>query len=175
MLHFYALKHGIGRTILTLGLLIVVFSFVSTACGTNSASGAASDVPTVVQPTLAATAGYGTSQGCPSNAVVSSPTKATITVLDSNKSSIINAHRGDVIEFRLSFGKKWSGPTTSQGGLELQTPAGYAVKTSKACVWDFVAKSTGTTALTFNSQALCKRGEMCPMFIAVLPFTVQVK
>jgi len=176
MLHFNSLRHKIGHTICALCLLIIVFSFVTTACGASADNGAAngSITPTASQKSTAV-ADYGTSQGCPNNAIVAAPQKAAITVLDSNKDSKVNAHIGDVIEFQLSFGKKWSGPTASQGVLDLQGPAGYALKSSKACVWVFKAMRAGTTELTFNSQPLCKRGQICPMYIAVLPFTVQVK
>ena len=87
----------------------------------------------------------------------------------------MNAHTGDVIEFRFPFGKKWSGPKASQGGLNLEGPAGYVSKANSACTWDFAARSTGSTQLTFTSQPLCKRGELCPQYIATFPFTVQVK
>ncbi len=176
MLHFKLFRHRMGHTICALCLLIIVFTFVTTACGAsadNSTAGGA-QTPTVPQ-TPTAVVGYGTSQGCPNNAIVTTSTKATITVLDSSKDSTIKAHPGDVIEFRLAFGKKWGGPTASQGVLDLQGPAGYAMKANKACIWVFKAMSTGTTELTFTNQPLCKRGQICPMYIAVLPFTVQVK
>jgi hypothetical protein len=176
MLHFCSLKRGIGHTTFVLGLVIIVFSFLATACGANAASGNANGDPMPpVQMTPSPIANSGVSQGCPGSAVVTTPIKATVMVLDSSKDTTVNAHAGDVIEFRMSFGKKWSGPKASQGNLELLGPAGYASQASNACIWDFRARSVGTTVLTFNSQALCKRGQMCPMFIVAQSFTVQVK
>ncbi len=176
MLRFHSLEYRIRRILPALFLLIVSFAFVSTACGANADAGSSGSTQTpVVNPTPTSIPNPVTSQGCPSNAIVTTPTKATITVLDSSKDATVNAHTGDVIEFRFPFGKKWSGPRASQGGLDLQGPGGYASKASNACVWDFAAKSTGTTQLTFNSQPLCKRGELCPQYIATFPFTVQVK
>ena len=57
----------------------------------------------------------------------------------------------------------------------MQQPAGYAWKTDKVCVWRFTAKSAGTTNLEFHEQALCKPGQMCPMYIANVPFMITVK
>ena len=178
MLRFHSLEHGIRRILPALFLLIITFAFVLTACGANAAAGGTGSSPTqapTVNPAPTGVLAPGTAQGCPSNAVVTTPTKATITVSDSGKNATVNAHTGDVIEFRFPFGKKWSGPKASQGGLDLQGPAGYASKVNNACVWDFAAKSAGTTELTFNSQPLCKRGELCPQYIITFPFTIQVK
>ncbi len=178
MLRFHSLEYRVRRVLPALSLLIVASAFVLTACGTEAAAGgtgSGSAQPPVVNPAPTGVPNPVTSQGCPSNAVVTTPTKATITVSDSSKNATVTAHTGDVIEFRFPFGKKWSGPRASQGGLDLQGPAGYASKVNNACVWDFAAKSTGTTQLTFNSQPLCKRGELCPQYIIAFPFTVQVK
>jgi hypothetical protein len=84
------------------------------------------------------------------------------------------AHVGDVIEFQFPFGERWSGPTTSQGNLALQQPAGYAIEAAHVCVWHFVAKGAGTTHLDFHSQPLCKPGQFCPQHIVDIPFTVEV-
>ena len=185
MLRFHLPEYRIRRILPALFLLLITLAFVSTACGANAAaggtgggtgssSGGSTQAP-IGNPTPTGVPNPVSSQGCPSNVVVTTPTKATITVSDNGKDATINAHTGDVIEFRFPFGKKWSGPRASQGGLDLQGPAGYASKVNNACVWDFSAKSTGTTQLTFNSQPLCKRGELCPQYIATFPFTVQVK
>jgi len=163
--------HGIQRLcFLYFALLTFVLAFVLVACGSNTNTGAGSNAtPTVVK-------GYGTSVGCPSDAVVSgTPAKANVVVQASDMNKTIQAHMGDVIEVRLAFGHKWSGPSVSQGVLELQQPGGYAWKAENVCVWRFVAKGTGTTELLFHSQALCKPGEVCPLYIASIPFTIVVK
>ncbi len=177
MQRFYSFGSGIRRTLPALFLLIITFAFVSTACGaaTGSSGGGGSTPAPTVNPTSTTVPNSTTAEGCPTTATMTTPVKATITVTDSSKDATITAHTGDVIEFRFPFGKKWSGPKASQGGLDLQGPAGYVSKVNSACTWDFMAKSTGTTQLAFNSQPLCKRGELCPQYIATFPFTVQVK
>lgn len=179
MRRFYSFGSGIRRTLPALFLLIITFAFASTACGaavgsTGSTGSGSASAPTV-NPTSTGVPNPTTAEGCPTSATITTPVKATITVTDSSKDATVNAHTGDVIEFRFPFGKKWSGPKASQGGLDLQGPAGYVSKVNSTCTWDFTAKSTGTTQLAFNSQPLCKRGELCPHYIATFPFTVQVK
>jgi hypothetical protein len=139
-------------------------------CGAGSATGSSGPPPT---PTTIK--GYGTTYGCPSDAVVSSPPPANVTIQASQVNTTITAHVGDIIEIHLPFGSKWSGPTTSQGNLQLLTPAGFAMKSASVCVWQFSAKSTGTTQLIFEKRALCKAGELCPQYIVNVPFTIDVK
>jgi hypothetical protein len=142
------------------------------ACISNTGTGSgttATPAPTVVK-------GYGTANGCPSDMVLSgTPTKANVTIKPSNSSSTVIAHTGDVIEVDLPFGHRWGGPTISQGALELQQPAGYAWKATNTCVWRFIAKGTGTSQLDFTGRALCKSGQICPMYVLDMPFTIQVK
>jgi hypothetical protein len=75
---------------------------------------------------------------------------------------------------RLPFGQRWNGPIVSQGILQLQAPAGYALKTNNVCVWRFVAQGTGSVTLNFTGRAMCKKGQMCPMFIMAVPFKIDV-
>jgi hypothetical protein len=102
-------------------------------------------------------------------------TPANVVLKPSNSNTTINAHQGDVIEIQLPYGQLWNGPTTSQGGLHLQTPAGYASGTTNACIWRFTAQGTGTTHLNFYGKALCKKGELCPQYVMSVPFTINVK
>ena len=152
--------------------LVIAVAFLLTACGTNTGTGtgnAPTPAPTTVQ-------GYGTANGCPSNAVVSTaPSKPDITVKPIDSRGTINAHVGNVIEFDLPFGLMWGGPNTSLGVLALQTPAGYPWQASKACVWRFTAQGTGTTQVNFSARALCKKGEFCPQYVTDMSFTVSVK
>ncbi len=83
--------------------------------------------------------------------------------------------KGDLIEVQLPFGQKWSGPTTSQGVLELQSPFGYAEPTLKMCIWQFVAKGSGTVHLNFTGRAICLPGQLCPQYVMSVPFVVVVK
>jgi hypothetical protein len=121
-------------------------------------------------------ASYGTANGCPSNAVVTSASgNASVIVKPTQMNQTISAHNGDIIEIQLPFGHKWTGPATSQGILQLQGPAGYASKSANACIWRFVVKGTGTAQLMFHSQALCQVGQVCPMYIIAMPFDFNVK
>jgi len=100
---------------------------------------------------------------------------ANVVLKPSNSSTTVNAHQGDVIEIQLPFGQLWNGPTTSQGVLQLQSPAGYASQTANSCVWRFTAQETGTTQLNFYGKAMCKKGQLCPQYVMSVPFTINVK
>ena len=168
----YKIQRSQKQLVLFCSVLVLIFMLA--ACGSNAGTTGGGQTPT---PTSSPTKGYGTSVGCPSNAVVNSaPTKANVIMQLANMNSTISAHVGDVIEVRLPFGHKWNGPgIAALHGLQLQQPAGYAWKAENVCIWRFVAQGTGTTQLLFQSQALCKPGEMCPMYITAVPFTVVVK
>lgn len=157
--------------------LIIAVAFLLTACGKNTGAGTGSTgsaplstpPPTVVQ-------GYGTANGCPSDTVVSTaPSRPDVTVKLTDKNTTINAHVGNMIEFDLPFGLAWGAPNTSPSVLQLQTPAGYAWPTSKACVWRFTAQSSGTTHVNFPARALCKKGEFCPQYVMDISFAIAVK
>lgn len=160
-------------------LVVVGLLFVLSACGrTESGGTGATTAPTAAPtPTMGVVKDYGKAHGCPSDVVVTTaPTKANVTIVSPSPTNEgeAAAHVGDIIEVRVPFGSQWSGPTTSQGGLELQQPAGYAWPADQVCVWRFVAKKTGETNLSFSARALCKRGSMCPMYIRAMPLTVTV-
>lgn len=164
------------KSFMLLVSLAAALAFVLAACGTNGGTGSGSAGGSTPTPTPTTIAGYGTSNGCPSDAVVTSPpSTANVTVKIQNMNSTINAHVGDVVEIDLPFGHTWNGPTTSEGVLALQPPAGYAWKTNSVCVWRFTAHSAGTTQLSFYGRALCKKGQLCPQFIMNVPFTITVK
>jgi hypothetical protein len=118
--------------------------------------------------------GFGIAHGCPSNSVVRKRSSPNVTVTQQQANTTITAHTGDLIEFQFPFGSRWSGPTTSQGHLRLQLPAGYAVSTAQICVWRFVVAGPGTTQLNFTKGPLCKPGWPCPFFALLLSFTIVV-
>ena len=193
------------RVLISLGtliLLVVLIAGCGTAStGGNSTAGSSSTAapnpttaPTAPKPTATSTSpnpttaptapttttsptnGYGTTTGCPNNTVVTAaPTQANVIIQSSDINKTILAHNGDVIEIRLPFGHKWGGPVASQGILQLQPPAGYPWKANNMCIWRFVAQGTGNVQLNFTGQPLCKRGQMCPMFIMVVEFKIDVK
>ncbi len=151
--------------------LTTALVFVLTACGANSGSGTSTGSTPPPTSTSAVNP-----HGCPSNAVIgTTPTPANVVLKPSNSSTTINAHQGDVIEIQLPFGQLWNGPTTSQGVLQLETPAGYAWGATNSCVWRFTAQGTGVTQLNFYGKAICKKGEMCPQYVMSVPFTINVK
>ena len=156
--------------ILWLGSFIVVLAFVLAACGTNPGStstGAPSSSPTTT------TAG---TSGCPGGAAASAASSpANVVLKPSNSNTTVTARVGDVIEIDLPFGQAWTGPTSSQGELQLQTPGGYAMTATKMCVWRFTAQAAGTTQLNFYGKAICKAGQMCPQYIMNLPYTIVIK
>jgi hypothetical protein len=164
------------RVLLPLSLFVLcIMAFTFAGCGAASTGGnggttaTATAAPTTVK-------GYGSANGCPSDMVIgTTPTQANVILQPSDANTTITAHSGDVIEVRLPFGHKWGGPVTSQGILQLQTPAGYALKTNKSCIWRFVAHGTGSAQLSFSGRPICKQGQMCPLFIMSVPFKVDVK
>ncbi len=159
--------------------LVTILAFLFAACGASSTgTGTSTGAGSASSPTPAPTSvkGYGTVYGCPSDAVVTPPAgqpNVTIKLTDTN--TIVNAHTGDVIEVHLPFGQQWSGPASTPGILQLQTPSGYALKTAKVCVWRFIAQGTGTAKIAFSAKAICKSGQLCPQYVMAVPFTIDVK
>ncbi len=178
------------HTLFSFVFLTIALTFVLAGCGAttgtgSSGSGSTASTPThttqgAIPPiaTQGSKTGYGTTHGCPSNAVVTTaPSQANIIITSKSVSpdQAIVAHTGDVIEIRLAFGIGWNGPTSSQGALTLQKPSGYAWTADQSCIWRFVATSTGTVALEFNSRPLCNAHMMCPQYIRVVPITIKVQ
>ncbi|QBD79727.1 hypothetical protein EPA93_28615 [Ktedonosporobacter rubrisoli] len=163
---------ALHRSIFYLTLLALVAAFVLASCGGSSTTNPQPTPP----PQGTTAAGNGSAFGCPNNAVLNPASKPNVTASLGNVNGTVTAHTGDVIAVQLPFGHKWTGPTRAQQDiLQVQQPAGYANQTTKMCVWRFVAKSTGSTQLIFHSQALCKPGQMCAMYIADMPITIEVK
>lgn len=155
--------------------LALILVFTLAACGYNGGTTTGSSAGNTPTPTPT----HGSpvaSRGCPGG-VAANPPQGTANVIVQYKKSIttVNASKGDVIEFHMPFGEQWTGPTTSQGVLQLQTPYGYVSTTAKACVWRFVAADTGTAQLNFSARAICAKGAMCPMYVLLAHFTVNVK
>ena len=154
------------RSFFLIGSLVATLALLLTACGATPVKSPVTP-PIVVNQT-----------GCPSNSAVSStPAPANVVLTKSNSYKTTLAHVGDVIEIDLPFGTYWSGPTTSQGELQLQTPAGYAWTPTKVCVWRFTARGTGTTILKFSASAICdfKTVVVCPANVTLYPFTISVQ
>jgi len=107
--------------------------------------------------------------------MTTAPSPAKIVLKQSDSNATVTAHVGDVVEIDLPFGQAWTGPTASQGELQLQGQAGYAITASKMCVWRFTAQSTGTTQVEFYGKAICQKGQMCPQYIMRIPYTIVIK
>jgi hypothetical protein len=164
------------RSLLPAVSLVIALTFILVACGATPGSGSGSG-STGSSPLPTATTGStnGTSDGCPSNTAVSSKPTPNVTVNLKNMNSTVTAHVADIVEIDLPFGHMWNGPTSSQGTLTLQQPAGFAWSTNKVCVWRFTAQNTGTTQLTFTGRPICNKGQACPQYIMQVPFTIDVK
>lgn len=172
-MHHSRLRPHVSFALIT-GLSVLLL-FVLAACGTNSGTGSTGSGSASGSTPTSGSGSTSNTTGCPSNASAPGGPTANVLIKPSQANSTITVHTGDIIEVRLPFGHKWSGPTASQGQLELQTPSGYASTANSVCVWRFVAKGTGTTQLNFTSQALCKPGELCPQYIMSVPFMIDVK
>jgi hypothetical protein len=160
---------------LSIFISFVVLLVLLAACGNSNNNTNTGAQPTQANPTSGAV-NSGTSDGCPNTAQVDTLTpQANVVTGQTNINSAVTAKNGDLIEVRLPFGQKWSGPTGSQGVLEMQQPSGFAWKADKVCIWRFVAKSTGTVELDFQARAICKAGETCPQYINTVPITIDVK
>ncbi len=157
----------------------VIGAFAFAACGTNG-GGAAITAAKPAKPTPSASAtvgtvrGFGATFGCPSDAVVSTSPVADVTVSPPQSNTPIHIHTGEVVEVQMPFGVTWRGPTASQGVLELQSPAGYAWKPGNACIWQFVARGTGTVVLLFTGLVICKKPALCVPAEQISMFTITV-
>jgi hypothetical protein len=170
------------RSLLYVIPFVLVLVLTLSACGTN-ASTTTGTAPgsTATAPPATATATQSQSQaktdGCPNSTVITTPPpSANIVLTNTNSGTTITAKKGDTIEVNLPFGHTWQGPTNlSQNLLTTQGPAGYAFPSGKACVWRFLASSTGTAHLSFEGRPICKQGQACPMYIMAVPFTVDIQ
>ncbi len=159
------------RTWFALGSFLTLMIFALAACGANTGSGTTSPGSSSATTPTTTVSAY----GCPGAVMTTAPAPAKIVLKQSDSNTTITAHVGDVVEIDLPFGQAWTGPTTSQGELQLQTPAGYALTASKVCVWRFTAQSAGTTQVAFLGKAICQKGQMCPLYIMRIPYTIVIK
>lgn len=172
----YTSVHRVRRRVFFFSLsLALVLILAFSACGTNTTS--TGNSPSASGPTPTATQSQANANGCPNNTVVTTPpAPASVTLTSANSGKTVEVKKGDTIEIDLSFGHLWQGPTSlSQDLLTMQSPAGYASTTAKACVWRFVATGTGIAHLSFDGRPICKKGQLCPMYILAMPFTFDIK
>jgi hypothetical protein len=164
------------KSLVMFSLSALVLLLLLAACGSAGTGSTKTGGNTASSPTPMPTQTYSAANGCPSDMVMTSDnSKPNVTVKPTDTKGTIVMHNGQTLEVRLPFGHQWSGPTISQGTLQLQGDGGYALKSDKVCVWKYIAKGTGTTTLDFSSRALCKPGQFCPMFVMKLPFKIEVQ
>jgi hypothetical protein len=160
------------RVLVPAGALILVLVFLLTACGTHTTTGAPAGGKTATA-TLSPIPG---TRSCPGTAVVTAqPAPAGLILTNKDSGSTINVTRGETIEVNLPFDHAWSGPADlSPGLLTMQTPAGYTAPALGACVWRFTATGTGTVRLSFVGRPICEKGQVCPMYVMAVIFTLDI-
>lgn len=166
------------KQFLLLSAFLLVCMLAFSACGTNtttgSSSGNAAATPTS---TTGVTQGPADATGCPNHLVVTTaPTAASVTLTTKDSNKTVTVSKGALVEIDLPFGQTWSGPVNlPQDLLTLQSPAGYAFPALRSCVWRFTAGKPGTVHLSFIGRPLCKKGQLCPMYVMAVPFTIEIK
>jgi uncharacterized protein YceK len=172
----YTRIHKNRRSLLLIIAFVLMLTVVLSACGSNATVGSGS--PTVTStPAPTATKGQADANGCPAGAAVASrPAPANVTLTNKDSGNTINVTRGQSIEVDLPFGHTWAGPADLGSDLlALQSPAGYDSPVARACVWRFIATGTGTAHFSFVGRPLCKKGQLCPMYVLAVPFTIDIK
>ena len=174
-------------------VIVLLLLFTLAACGTpagssgqTSGSGstaggstpASTPTPTHSQGGSGTQNGTGTAAtGCPNPTNVTaqpSPASVVLTTAGANAPTA-TVKKGEVVEIDLPFGHNWSGPASTQRLLTMQQPSGYASQAKHACVWRFVASSSGTTEINFTGRPICQKGQLCPMYVMDASFTVTVQ
>lgn len=163
------------RWCVLLTMLMLVLACVLAACGTNSITGSPGGQGTA-SPIPSPTQGQASLHGCPGAAVVATrPTPAGVVLTTKNSGSTVNVTRGETIEVDLPFGHVWSGPANlSPGLLTMQTPAGYEASAIGACVWRFTAIGPGSVRLSFVGRPVCEKGQVCPLYVMAVIFTLTI-
>lgn len=161
---------------MTILLTFALLLFLS-ACGTDGTSSNGTGSSGAGNGATKTIKGFGAEHGCPSDIVLEKrSTNPSVTIKQTQQNSTVSATKGDVIEVQLPFGSRWTGPTKSQGPLQLDLTPGFADQVAKSCVWRFTAQGTGTTNLEFAKRALCNvKGQSCAMYVMPYDFKVNVK
>jgi len=163
------------RVVVPAGVLILVLIFLLTACGTHTTTGAPAGGETATA-TLSPTPGQASAHACPSPAVVTTqPAPAGVVLTSKNSGSTINVRKGETVEVDLPFDHAWSGPADlSPGLLTMHTPAGYTASALGSCVWRFTTTGAGTARLSFIGRPICEKGQVCPLYVMAVIFTLDI-
>lgn len=166
-------SHGQRRSLLSIGGFLLMLVFVLAACGTNTTVGSSPQAGKTPTPTATHQAG---TAGCPGGTTSdTAQTPANVVLTKKNTGSTVNVSKGQIVEVRLEQGLSWAGPAKlASSVLELQGTAGSASASDHTCVWRFLAVGAGKTQLSFTGRPICKKGQMCPMYIMAVPFTIEV-
>jgi hypothetical protein len=164
---------GPRRSLLSIGGFLLMLVFVLAACGTNTTVGSGSQTGKTPTPTATHQASAG---GCPGGTTSNAAQiPANVVLTKKNTGKTVNISKGQVVEVRLEQGLNWSGPAKLDSSvLELQGTAGSVSASDHTCVWRFLAVGAGKTQLSFTGRPICKKGQMCPMYIMAVPFTIEV-
>lgn len=164
---------GQRRSLLSIGGFLLMFIFVLAACGTNTTVGSGSQAGKTPTPTATHQASTG---GCPGGSTSdTTQTPANVVLTNKDTGKTVNISKGQAVEVRLAQGLNWSGPAKLDSSvLELQGTAGSASTSDHTCVWRFLAVGAGKAQLSFTGRPICKKGQMCPMYIMAVPFTIEV-
>ncbi|HEY1354456.1 MAG TPA: hypothetical protein VGF67_33005 [Ktedonobacteraceae bacterium] len=162
------------RCLLPAGMLVLVLFFLLAACGTNTTTGSpagrgsVSSTPSPARSQISA-------NGCPGKVVTARPAPANAVLTNKNSGGTIRVPRGETVEVDLPFGHAWSGPEPLPPGLlSMQTPVGYESPALGACVWRFIATGVGTAHLSFVGRPICGQGQVCPLYVLAVFFTLDI-
>jgi hypothetical protein len=162
------------RFFLPAGMLVLVLFFLLVACGTNTTTGSPAGGGTVSS-TPSPTRSQVSTNGCPGKVVTARPVSTNAVLTNKNSGGTIRVTRGETVEVDLPFGHAWSGPEPlSPGLLTMQPPAGYESPARGACVWRFITIGVGTAHLSFVGRPICGQGQVCPLYVLAVFFTLAI-
>ena len=153
---------------------VVLLALALAGCGVSSTEAANAGVGTS-SPTATATATTAAAPtGCPDAAQgVTWPTPATAQLSLTQVVAMVAV--GQSVEVVLPVTLQWHFvPTSAQGVLQLQQPAGYLDVARQSCVWRFVAQAKGESTLAFTHTSHCVPNTKCSDVAVALPLTVTV-
>jgi hypothetical protein len=88
--------------------------------------------------------------------------------------STIQVHVGQAVD--LDLGAGYSAPRSSDSGVLVEVGSPQICTESEGCWrYHFQALRPGEVDLVYTQRAVCKSGEMCPMFIFLWTVHVQVR
>jgi len=141
-------------------------------CGVSSTNtGGAGNVASI--PTGGATKGV-THPVCPDTTTTvswSSATSAQLSLAQPRATVTV----GQSVEVALPANLQWTySPTSGQGIVQLQQPAGYYDASRQSCIWRFVTLAKGQATLAYSRIAVCVPGTKCSQVAMAVPLDLTV-